>query len=91
MTNAHVSSLIQLSKPFSPTQTTPYDFSKSEDVTDAVKSNIPTMLRERLTPPPDETYSLHRKLSGLFLLCSKLGVQVDCASEFKRISQKINK
>jgi aarF domain-containing kinase len=36
------------------------------------------MLRHRLTPPPVETYSLNRKLSGSFLLCARLGSRVDC-------------
>ena len=36
------------------------------------------MLKYRLTPPPDEVYSLHRKLSGAFLACIKIGAVVPC-------------
>ena len=36
------------------------------------------MLRERLVPPPPEVYSLHRKLSGLFLLAGKLEAEFNC-------------
>ena len=44
---------------------------RSADAVSAfVKEQIPVMLKYRLTPPPDESYSLHRKLSGAFLLCT---------------------
>ena len=36
------------------------------------------MLRERLVPPPPEVYSLHRELSGLFLLAGKLEAEFYC-------------
>ena len=29
-------------------------------------------------PPPQETYSLHRKLSGAFLLCGPLASRIAC-------------
>ena len=41
-----------------------------------------TMLKERLTPPPKEAYSLHRKLSGAFLTCMRIGARVPCHDLF---------
>nr|CAG8447420.1 4007_t:CDS:10 [Entrophospora candida] len=68
MKDAHVESILTLGEPFTKSL---YDFSK-QTITHRVRNLIPTMLKYRLTPPPDETYSLHRKLSGAFLLCAKL-------------------
>ena len=42
-----------------------------------VKSALPTMAHGRLKPPPDETYSLHRKLSEVF--CHALASALLCA------------
>lgn len=54
-----------------------YDFS-NQTITNDVRKYIPIMLKHRLTPPPPETYSLNRKLSGAFLMCARLGARVDC-------------
>ena len=43
------------------------------------------MLKHRLTPPPKETYSLNRKLSGAFLMCARLGANVDCQKLWEEI------
>lgn len=75
MVDAHLTSMSLLSAPFG--QQGPYDFA-SQNVTEEVRKLIPVMLKHRLTPPPPETYSLNRKLSGAFLMCARLGAKVDC-------------
>ena len=82
MARAHVTSLVTLAEPFSVRAPAVYDFS-GQTVTDRVTALIPLMLRERLVPPPEETYSLHRKLSGAFLLCARLRSRVPCRRLFE--------
>ena len=82
MANAHINSVLTLAEPFTDDAPEVYDF-RDQTITDRVRSFIPTMLRERLAPPPEETYSLHRKLSGAFLLLAKLGSRVPCKGIFE--------
>lgn len=81
MRDAHVDSIIILGEPF---RSSSYNFSK-QTVSTRVRANISLMLRERLTSPPEETYGLHRKLSGAYLLCSRLGATVPCGDLFDEI------
>ncbi|EPQ30907.1 uncharacterized protein PFL1_01805 [Pseudozyma flocculosa PF-1] len=87
MERAHVDSMIALGEPFRDGSPDPYPF-ESQTITDRVKAQIPLMLKERLTPPPEETYSLNRKLSGAFLLCARLKARVSCRGLFKSIEQE---
>ncbi|WVF68685.1 hypothetical protein IAT40_003457 [Kwoniella sp. CBS 6097] len=82
MLEAHLDSMALVASPFS--HEGKYEFAK-QTITDSVRSLIPIMLKHRLTPPPQETYSLNRKLSGAFLMCAKLGANVDCQKLWEEV------
>lgn len=81
MLKAHVDSILTLAEPFVDSAPKVYDF-EDQTITDRVRANIGLMLKERLAPPPEETYSLHRKLSGAFLLCARLKSKVPARELF---------
>jgi aarF domain-containing kinase len=87
MLDAHIDSILVLGEPFRDdfnTHNGQFDF-RNQTITDRVRTNIGVMLKERLIPPPEETYGLHRKLSGAFLLCARMNATVPCAQLFKDI------
>mmetsp|Transcript_4022 Transcript_4022/g.6029 ORF Transcript_4022/g.6029 Transcript_4022/m.6029 type:complete len:548 (-) Transcript_4022:13-1656(-) len=86
MLDAHVDAVVILGEPFSAKNG--FDFS-AQNLTSRIHSLIPDMVANRLTPPPDESYSLHRKLSGAFLICAKLKATVNCNRLFLDVRDKV--
>ncbi|PIL36577.1 hypothetical protein GSI_00266 [Ganoderma sinense ZZ0214-1] len=89
MVDSHVRSMVLLGTPFRVGTPQPFRFGRGSawaDITAEIRAQIPVMLQHRLTPPPRETYSLNRKLSGAFLLASRLNASVDCRTLWKSVT-----
>lgn len=82
MEEAHLESVLILGEAFATDGE--FDFSQ-QTTTMRIHNLIPVMLKHRLTAPPEETYSLHRKMAGCFLLCSKLKANIHCKPMFDEI------
>ena len=80
MNAAHCESVFLLGEPFASPK--PYDF-RAMNVPTRISEHVGAMLQHRLRPPPTEIYSLHRRLSGLFLGCAQLGAVVSCRGPFE--------
>lgn len=85
MEKAHVDSVMILGQAFASER--PFDFGK-QTTASQIQDQIPVMAKHRLTPPPEETYSLHRKMAGAFLLCAKLNCKIQCGPLFDKIYEQ---
>uniref|UniRef100_A0A182IX98 ABC1 atypical kinase-like domain-containing protein n=1 Tax=Anopheles atroparvus TaxID=41427 RepID=A0A182IX98_ANOAO len=84
MEKAHVDAVLILGEVFSvPGE---FEFGR-QSTTKKIAALVPVMIAHRLCPPPEEIYSLHRKLSGVFLLCARLDAKVDCKPIFNEVMQ----
>lgn len=82
MFDAHVESGFIVGEPFATDE--PYDFA-AKRIPERVGKLAHVMLKERLTAPPKEAYTLHRKLSGAFLSCAKLKAAIPCRQQFMQL------
>lgn len=85
--DAHIEAAFMVGEPFASDE--PYDFGKGQ-LTKRLADLSASMVTERLTPPPVEAYTLHRKLSGAFLTCIKLKCKIPCRPSFMHIYDKYN-
>jgi aarF domain-containing kinase len=76
MLEAHKRSGFTVGEPFHDSGV-PFDFGASQ-ISSRMGEHTSVFLKHRLTPPPEEVYTLHRKLAGAYMLCIKLGAVIEC-------------
>lgn len=79
MMHAHVQASFAVGEPFQEqNRASGFDFTRNDIPARTAKFGK-VMLQYRLTPPPKEAYSLHRRLSGAFLMSTRLGATINAA------------
>ncbi|XP_053624445.1 atypical kinase COQ8B, mitochondrial isoform X1 [Plodia interpunctella] len=84
MEETHIDTVMIMGEVFTSAGSGEFDFG-TQKTTRRIQALVPTILNHRLCPPPEEIYSLHRKLSGVFLLCSKMKIKMNCRDMFNEI------
>lgn len=87
MEETHVDTVMIMGEVFTSDGDGEFDFG-AQKTTRRIQALVPTILTHRLCPPPEEIYSLHRKLSGVFLLCSKMKIKMNCRDMFNEIYEQ---
>ena len=86
MKAAHIESIIVVGQPFSKPGL--FDFG-NQSITKQIYDLMPVMLKNRLKPPPPEVYSLHRKLSGCYLINIHLKSSIPSRQIFTKIHDEV--
>jgi aarF domain-containing kinase len=87
MLHAHKSSGFTVGEPFWNDE--PFDFRGSK-ISTRMGEHLSVFLKHRLTAPPEEVYSLHRKIAGAFMLNIKLGSVIQCRDILEDIVANYN-
>jgi len=87
MLNAHYEGTMIVGTPFRVPEGELYDFG-AVGLTETLFNVIPTMSKHRLTPPPQEVYSLHKKIIGVYLMCAKLRAKVPAREVLEEVKRE---
>lgn len=90
MLDSHAQSTLAVGEPFNVNNPDVFDFG-NQNITRKIYKQLPVMLKHRLKAPPTEVYSLHRKLSGAYLICIKLKARVKSKEMFFNLYDKFYK
>jgi len=82
MLEAHKMSGFTVGEPFQTDGA--FDF-RGSSISTRLSQHSSAFLQHRLTPPPEEVYTLHRKLAGAYMLCIKLGAVINCRSLLEEV------
>eukprot|EP00544_Gedaniella_sp_CCMP2646_P011286 CAMPEP_0202491856 /NCGR_PEP_ID=MMETSP1361-20130828/8783_1 /ASSEMBLY_ACC=CAM_ASM_000849 /TAXON_ID=210615 /ORGANISM="Staurosira complex sp., Strain CCMP2646" /LENGTH=596 /DNA_ID=CAMNT_0049121975 /DNA_START=45 /DNA_END=1835 /DNA_ORIENTATION=- len=82
MLEAHKMSGFTVGEPFWSDE--PFDF-RGSNISSRLSQHSSAFMKHRLTPPPEEVYTLHRKLAGAYMLCIKLGAMIPLRNLLRQV------
>jgi aarF domain-containing kinase len=82
MLEAHKMSGFTVGEPFWSDE--PFDF-RGSNISSRLSQHSSAFMKHRLTPPPEEVYTLHRKLAGAYMLCIKLGAVIPLRNLLRQV------